>query len=242
MRSKAYRYILPAMMVFATLAVRPAVGQVVNTDPTWNGSSTISSFGYPDTSTYGEVITAPGSTTTLSGISFDLGVPAGLEFQVFVAPWDNSSYDILGGTGAILYTSSTLTSATSNMVPYILNGLSVPVTAGDMYVLGVTVDNNYGADSSSGAGAMGGNIFANGNSTNYFVWSNDGGDISVLASNWNIQGCAGNGGSCGQGAFQVGFDGSSVSAPPSVAPEPGTMALLGSGLLSLLGLARRRRS
>jgi len=47
------RYVLPVILVLVALVALRAGAQLqINTYPDWNGTDTISSFGYPNTSTY----------------------------------------------------------------------------------------------------------------------------------------------------------------------------------------------
>jgi hypothetical protein len=208
----------------------PACASTVITDPTWDGSATIGSIGYPDTSTYGEAITTPAGASNVSSFSFWLNENPGFEFQAFVSPWDNSNYVL---TGSMLYLSpvTTVSDLNNDLVEYTFNDVNASVTPGTIYMFGVTVNNVYAYDSAYGAGSMGGDIFANGNSTNYFAWNNDSGDGTQLYSNWNNTGCADNGGSCGQAAFSVTY---------ADTPEPNSLFLLGTGVLGLAGVVRRK--
>jgi len=217
-------------MIFAVILVALpvlAIGGPVNTFPGWNGTDTIGAFGNPDTSTYGEAITTPGGMTSVTDFSFWLQESQGFQFQAFISPWDNTNYAL---TGSLLYLSPITTAADGSLDEYTFNVGSVPVIAGTIYMFGVTINNVYATDAGL-TGTMGGDIYSNGNSTYYFAWNNDSGDGSLLYANWDNAGCADNTGACGQAAFLADFNG---------VPEPGSLMLLGSGLLLLGGIARRK--
>lgn len=229
------RYVLPAVLLLVALVALPAgAGTVINTNPGWNGSDTISSFGYPNTSTYGEAITTPAGGTNVSSFSFWMNEAVGFQFQAFIAPWDNNNYLVPGGLAGASYISPVQTVTSSGLVEYTISGVNLPVTPGTIYMFGLTIDNVYNNDAQFGAGSVGGDIFSNGNSTYYFGWNNDSGNGSLLGSNWNNEGCANNGGSCGQLAFNVTYNGAATT------PEPGSLILLGTGVLGLAGVIRRK--
>ena len=178
------RFAIPAVLVLVALVALPAAAQTINTYPGWNGSDAISSFGYPNTATYGEAITTPGGASNVSSFSLWLTETPGFEFQAFVSPWDNNNYAL---TGSMLYLSPVTTVSSGGLVQYTFNNVNAAVSAGTIYMFGVTIDNVYNTDAAFGAGSMGGDIFAGGNSTYYFAWNNDGGDGSLLYANWNNQ-------------------------------------------------------
>jgi hypothetical protein len=158
----------------------------------------------------------------------------GFQFQAFIAPWDNNNYLVPGGLAGASYISPVQTVTSSGLVEYTISGVNLPVTPGTIYMFGLTIDNVYNNDSQFAAGSVGGDIFSNGNSTYYFGWNNDSGNGSLLGSNWNNEGCANNGGSCGQLAFNVTYNGAATT------PEPGSLILLGTGVLGLAGVIRRK--
>ena len=228
------RYVLPAVLVLVALVALPAGAQVIQTDPGWNGSNTISSFGYPNTATYGEAITTPGGATNVQQVSFWLNEATGFQYQVFIAPWDNNNYLIPGGLAGAIYVSPVQTIASGGtLTQYTVSGINAAVTPGTIYMFGLTIDNVYNNDAQFGAGSQGGDIFANGNSTYYFAWNNDSGNGSLLGANWNNEGCANNTGTCGNAAWTVNY-GSGTT------PEPSSLVLLGSGALGLAGVIRRK--
>jgi PEP-CTERM motif len=228
-------YLLPAMLVLVALAALPAGAQQINTYPGWNGTDTISSFGYPNTSTYGEAITTPAGANQVLSISYWLNEAAGFEYQAFIAPWDNNNYLIPGGLGGAKYLSAVQTISGSGLQEYTINNVNLQVTPGTIYMFGLTIDNVYNQDAQFGAGTQGGDLFAGGNSTYYFSWNNDSGNGSLLGSNWNNEGCADNGGACGNAAWIINYGQSSGSTP-----EPSSFILLGSGVVGLAGVLRRK--
>jgi len=229
------RCILLVILLLVTLVALSAGAQQINTDPNWNGTNTISSFGYPNTATYGEAITTPAGTTNLQSVSFWLNEATGFEYQMFIAPWDNNNYLIPGGLAGAIYISPIQTIASGGtLTQYTVNNINAIVTPGMIYMFGLTIDNVYAHDAAYGAGAQGGDIFANGNSTYYFAWNNDSGEGSLLGANWNNEGCANNAGSCGNAAWTI-YYGSCCGTP-----EPGSAILLGTGVVGLAGVVRRK--
>ncbi len=171
----------------------------------------------------------------MTSFSFWLQEPVGFQFQAFIAPWDNNNYLIPGGLAGVQYLSPIQTVTNGNLVEYTISGVNSAVTAGTIYMFGVTIDNVYNQDAQFGAGSMGGDIFAGGNNTYYFAWNNDSGDGSLLGSNWNNEGCADNTGACGNAAWVVNY-----GAGGGTTPEPSSILLLGSGVLGLAGVIRRK--
>ena len=58
-------------VAFLALSV-PASAQIIDTTPQWNGTQFISSWGVPNTATYGQTITSTATQTRLSSFTFQL--------------------------------------------------------------------------------------------------------------------------------------------------------------------------
>jgi hypothetical protein len=208
--------IFPASILLSTLA--PAT--VIDTISTWNGTSSVFSFGYPDTATYGQTITAP-AANVLNSFTFMMDVPAATTFAAYVYAWDGSK-----ATGSQLFGSGPLnTTGAAGFETMTFNTGGLALTTGQQYVLFASVSGQVG----SGQGQFGatGDDYAGG----LFVFINNGQNQSLwTTTNWN-QNHTGLGHDL---AFRANFgDG----APVIPAPAAGLAMMLG-----LLGGRLRRRS
>ena len=110
----------------------------VNTLPSWNGTSFVSSWGAPNTATYGETITPTATQTRLGSFTFELAQTGGTaqQYQAFVYQWDPTNQHIVGSA---LYTSGVLTAPSgAAFSPVTINTGSVALTPGQQYVLFLT--------------------------------------------------------------------------------------------------------
>src|SRR3954469_1213293 len=134
-----------AIALLATAA--PALASTtINTFPSWDGSSEVSDFGYPDTATYGQTVQAPLGEPALKSFTFELDVPSTTVFRAEVYAWDGSE-----ATGPALYESGSMTTSGSGLQPVTINTGGIPVVAGAEYVLFLSVSKSVG----SGSGGWG---------------------------------------------------------------------------------------
>ena len=93
-------------VAFLALSVS-ASAQIIDTMPQWDGIQFISSWGVPNTATYGQTITATATQTRLSSFTFQLNQTSGTapQYQAFVYQWDATNQRI---TGPALFGSSVL--------------------------------------------------------------------------------------------------------------------------------------
>jgi hypothetical protein len=207
-------------LILVVCMLGPAGAITIDTTPSWNGSSGVSPFGYTDTATYGEVVTAPGGA--LQSFTFYMNQPA-FTFRGYVYAWDGSK-----AAGAALWSSGAMQTAGSGTYEAItFNTGGVNMTTGSQYVLFATVSNDYVYG--GGEGTWGYISNANTDPGRYFAFYNNAGDFSALTnSNWD-----------GPQWWGTGTD---LAFKATFAPLPGAVWLLGSGLLSLLGLRRFKKS
>src|SRR5262249_33835921 len=151
----------------------------------WNGSTFISSWGVPNTATYGETITGTSLRRNLRGFTFYLAQQSGTppQYQAFVYAWDSVNRHTTGGA---LYTSAVRTAPTpvdANTyapVAFDLTGGPVSLTDGQQYVVMLTTSSVVnGANGSYRWGALT-------NNTTYpdgqFVFQNNGTNFAQLGT------------------------------------------------------------
>ncbi len=145
----------------------------IDTTPSWNGKDSVQPFGYPDTATYGQVITVPACGVTLQSFTFYMNLPASCTFQGEVYAWDGAM-----ATGAALWEGPpTQTSGSGTFEPITFVPGGVPLPAGGQYVLFASVSKLSG----SGMGPWG-MIYGNPYSGGDFVFINNGHDPSQWTS------------------------------------------------------------
>src|SRR5262249_26126590 len=152
---------------FLALGV-PASAQSINTIPNWNGTSFISSWGIPNTATYGQTITATAAQNQLTGFTFELAQQSGTppNYQAFVYQWDSVNQPIVGP--ALFTSAPSVAPTTANANTYAavsFNTGTIQLTPGQQYVLLFTTSSQVnGAGSSYRYGALTNNTtYAGGN-------------------------------------------------------------------------------
>lgn len=180
-------------------------------------------LGYSDTATYGETFTAPtNGDTNLQSIGFYMGGPVysgDIVLRAYVAPWTGAHI------GAVLFTSPTVTYGNSGNAELTFSTGGLGLTSGAAYVAFLSISQHYG-ESSGQSFVSSGNASIPGGS---FVYCNNGGSFDALFSTtWSGTGLK------PDWAFTATFEKGSISG----VPEPGSLILLGTGLLSLLAIRR----
>jgi hypothetical protein len=227
--------------LLAGVPPRASADVIIDTTPLWNGSNGISSFGLPNTATYGETVTAPAAPDDLlDSFSFlvreDYGTVA---FRGYVYAWDGAK-----ATGPALFVSPTQTltpGASFQSVTFTTGG--VPLTPGARYVLFASPSGVPGSDPSTGSewAYLGTSTFAgqDGYAGGNFVFLNNGNDPAQWTTTaWNDPTYYG-GRSGDDLAFRVSF--AAPPPPPPPVPEPSTLALLALGGGALAGWRRWRK-
>jgi hypothetical protein len=154
-------------LAFKATLVRPAS---IDTTPSWDRVQYISSFGMPNTATYGQTITMTESATLTQFSFFFMTVPSTTIFRGHVFEWDGTR-----ATGTPLFASApmnTLGAQCQEVVFTIPEG--VALNAGHHYVLFASTSQDPGQPDSAGAwGAVTNNTVYGGGQ---FVYLNNGSD------------------------------------------------------------------
>jgi hypothetical protein len=152
-----------------------AAGTILDTASGWNGSDNAIFFGSPDTSTYGETITAPITDTVLQSFTFYMQVPTALKFRGYVYAWDGTK-----ATGSALYESAPFSTTNASLFePITFNTAGVNLIPGQKYVLFATISKDYVTNLNQGAwGALHSDVYTGGQ----YVFINNGGDFSQITS------------------------------------------------------------
>ncbi|WP_158285731.1 autotransporter outer membrane beta-barrel domain-containing protein [Pseudohoeflea suaedae] len=166
----------------AVLAVSPAEAQSIDTVPAWDGSQFISTWGEPDTATYGQLITSTGPNL-LSEFTFFLQQTFGTapDYRAYVYEWDSVNNRIVGPE---LFRSANLTAPSDpTFTAVTIDVGGVLLSPGKEYV--IFFSTTEGANAANGAyryGSVADATYTGG----YFVFANNGDDFSALSSSdWN---------------------------------------------------------
>jgi hypothetical protein len=211
------------------VAGKAQAGTLIDTTPSWNGSSGISPFGEPNTATYGQTFTV-GSDNVLNDFSFWLNDvssagPDSTDFAAYVMEWDSANSR---AKGDILYQSGMQsTTGAAGMEKFVFNTGGTALTSGKQYVAFLSASNFF--DGING-GSQVGSSFQDGYNGGNFVYMNNGANFSALTANqWNSFGPI-------DLAFQASFSQASASVP-----EPSSMlGLLAFGTLGTGSLLKRK--
>lgn len=211
---------------FATssIAAIACFSGIVHADATYTNSSnaSISSFGSPNTTSYGEYFTAPGGI--LKDFSFYAISGTSGNAELVIANWNGSR-----AVGPALYTSAPISYSGGNMILGATN-IDLSLVSGSSYIAYLTVAGvaspvtGVTMAGSSGDGGLGGSFrYLNSSNVNPLTLNNAWSSYSVS---------------------NMAYSASFVSNPPvvSAVPEPGTYVMLLTGLVLISGVTFRKRA
>jgi len=222
---------LPLFCIAATTLASVSFAQTTfDTMSSWDGGTAISSFGNPDSATYGQTFLAPTDSKMLD-YSFQLLGSTGTTFQLrgMLFDWTGSlTGPGGGGLGSAIYTSAPIVVNGNGAFQQVTINPNMNLIPGHSYVAAISVSDPTDYDATTGTGSVGFNWYSHGanNGGGGFVWSNNGNDVSALSSGWSTWN------DFGDAAYTAHF------ASAQAVPEPASMLALGGGALAVL---RRRR-
>lgn len=140
-----------AALLAITVVSSGGATSTIDTTTVWDGSTSISSWGVPDTATYGQTITPTSRQVTLNSFTFNLANNSGTapQYQAFIYQWDSVTNNRI--TGSALYTSAIITApaAAATFTPVTINTGGTALTANQKYVLFLTTSTISGQASGS---------------------------------------------------------------------------------------------
>ncbi|MBD2179001.1 hypothetical protein H6F42_18930 [Pseudanabaena sp. FACHB-1998] len=153
---------------------------IIDTNPSWNGSSFIFPFGEPNTATYGQTFTVTGSENILESFSFKVQTTSATpsKFAAYVAGWDGSK------ATSILYQSSLQTNSNNSAFnDFTFNTGGLALTSAQQYVAFISASNFFdGQPDRSVLGFINSDVYSGGQ----FVFLNNGSNFSALTqTNWS---------------------------------------------------------
>lgn len=229
MKAPAFVKWAVALWLAAAASTAPAAS-FIDTRPAWNGTQFISSFGVPNTETYGQIVIVPAGETSLTSFSFminDQGTALTMLGEVYA--WNGANM----ATGSALYESAPVTTGgvnTFQTFTFTIPG-GVPVTAGQQLVLFATTSKSAQTNSASRWASVPNGTYGGGQ----FVFQNNGTNTALwTTSAWSNIAL--------DLSFTAGFGGATAGALRDVPALGGPMlALLGAALaVAGLGFLRFR--
>jgi hypothetical protein len=217
-RSRASRSIctaivgLTAVLLLVGAATPARAATNLDTTGDWDRSTAVCQWGFPDTATYGQVITSPARDRALDSFSFYVGDPSdsapspSITYRAEVYAWDGNK-----AIGPARWEGPAKTVTLSNEFQEVKTPTrGVALAPGAQYVLFLSISKDY--ESNSGDAGCWGVTDAQAYSGGEFAFVNNGGDESQWTSgswdNSSIEAAA---------AFKASF-----STPPPVCTKGGT--------------------
>src|SRR5437667_7196779 len=109
------RFVLVLLSAFAFAAATAFAATTIDTTvpADWNGSQGVGTFGFPNTATYGQVITVSGNDSLLHDFTLFVNLPPTAVFRAAVYSWNASASR---ATGPSLYESAPRSTTTTGML------------------------------------------------------------------------------------------------------------------------------
>ena len=147
---------------------------IITTTNVWNGSDSITSFGEPNTATYGQTFVAPPQAILNRFTLYINNVNASVDFKFYIMGWDGAM-----ATGPVLYESAAASTAgQSGMQPFTFYTGDLVLTPGATYVAFACASTLFDGVNSTAVMGRVIDAYAGGK----FVYLNNGADFSLLTS------------------------------------------------------------
>ena len=216
-------------LVILAVASTASSAQQINLLPGGGSVGSWGSFGGGAGADWGQSFTTPTGYNQLDQFTFFFkGNGAGLPFRAYVATFNGAT----NTAGTMLFQSAiTMGVNSATLAPFVFNTGGIAVTAGTKYF--AFVDASDYVASGGAAKSMGGEYadFGAGYAGGDFLYNNgiNGTFTNTQTTGWTPKGDL---------VFNATFSSSAVVATP----EPATLGLLATGLIGVVGVARRKRA